>query len=58
MKEEREHDAKPRQFPRKTRLVIGLFMILTAGLALLAAVNLWPIFESLPVSPPETIEQE
>jgi hypothetical protein len=57
MNEEQGHDAKPRQFPR-TRLVIGFFMILMAGLALLAAVNLWPIFESLPVSPPETIEQE
>jgi hypothetical protein len=54
MNEEQEHDAKLRKSSR-TGLVIGFFMILMAGLALLAMINLWPIFESLPVSPSETI---
>jgi hypothetical protein len=42
----------------QTGVVIGFFMILMAGLAVLAMINLWPVFESLPVSPPETIVQE
>jgi hypothetical protein len=57
MNEEQEHDAKQRQFSL-AGLLVAFFMMLMAGIALLAVVNLWPIFESLPVSPPETIEQE
>jgi hypothetical protein len=57
MNQEQEHDAKLRQ-TSQTGLVIGFFMILMAGLAVLAMINLWPVLESLPVSPPETIVPE
>jgi hypothetical protein len=57
MNEEQQHDTKLRQSSR-IGSVIGFFMILMAGLAVLAMINLWPIFESLPVSPPETIVSE
>ena len=57
MNEEQEHDVKLRR-SSWSGLVVAFFMILMVGIAMLAMVNLWPIFDSLPVSPPETIEQE
>jgi hypothetical protein len=57
MDQEQEHDAKLRETSR-TGLVVGFFMMLLAGLAVLAMINFWPIFESVPVSPPETLGQE
>jgi hypothetical protein len=57
MNEEQEHDAKLRR-SSQTGLLVAFFMVLLVGMAMLAMVNLWPIFESLPLSPPETIEQE
>jgi hypothetical protein len=57
MNEEQEHDARLRETSR-TGLVVGFFIILMAGLTMLVIINLWPIFESLPVSPPATSQQE
>jgi hypothetical protein len=57
MDQEQEHDAKLREASR-AGLVVGFFMMLLASLAILAMINFWPIFESVPVSPPETLGQE
>ena len=57
MNQEQQQDAKLRKSSR-TGLVVAFFMMLLAGLAVLAMINFWPIFESVPVYPPETLGQE
>ena len=39
-------------------LVVALFMILMAGAAVFAVVNLWPLFAGVPVSSPAVTGQE
>jgi hypothetical protein len=56
MNKEQEHDAKLRQASRAGS-VAGLFMLLMAGITVLAIINLWPVFKAAPVSSPEVSEQ-
>ena len=39
-------------------LVVALFMILMAGAAVFAVINLWPLFAAAPVAPPAVTGQE
>jgi hypothetical protein len=57
MSQEEEHDAKHREASR-AGLFGGLVLVLMAGLAILAVINLWPLFRDVPASPPATNIQE
>jgi len=38
-------------------LVVAMFMVLMAGAAVFAVINLWPLFAAAPVSPPATSQE-
>jgi type IV secretory pathway component VirB8 len=54
--EEQRHDAKLRETSLAS-LVVVLFMVLMTGMAVLAVINLWPLYQAVPVSPPATSQE-
>jgi hypothetical protein len=55
--EEQVHDATQREASR-AGLVVDFFMVLLAGVGVLAAITLWPLFKAVPVPQSETTVQE